>query len=223
MTDPTPADADAAEDRGESRLPATLAILAALVLYATLPDPLTLGPGWVIPVLEIALIIPLMIRAPYRHPSEGRMVRNASLLLIALVNIANLGSLLLLLSEILSSGDLDGRTLILSSMRIWLTMVLVFALWYWELDGGGPSARGRKGERQPDFLFPQLATSELQQMDWEPRFIDYLYVSFTNATAFSPTDTMPLTRWAKVLMLAEALASITTIVMIAGRAVNILR
>lgn len=219
-TDVAPTGAD---HRGESRLPATLAVLAALALYMTLPGPLTMGPGWVIPALEVALIVPLLIRAPYRHPSEVRMVRYASLLLIALVNLANFGSLVLLVRELLSGGTLSGRTLMLSAVKIWLTMVLVFALWYWELDGGGPSMRGRKDERPPDFLFPQMATPEIKQLDWEPRFLDYLYLAFTNATAFSPTDTMPLTRWAKALMLAEALASIMTIVMVAGRAVNILK
>jgi hypothetical protein len=108
-------------------------------------------------------------------------------------------------------------------VQIWLTLILVFSLWYWELDRGGPTIRGHADERPPDLLFPQMATHELGQAEWMPGFVDYLYLSFTNATAFSPTDTMPLTPRAKVLMLVEALASITTIVMVAGRAVNILR
>ena len=207
----------------EPRWPASLAVLAALVLYMALPGTLTLGPGWVIPVLEGALVIPLTVTAPYRHGEEARLIRVASLLLIALVNLATVVSLALLVHTILSGESVSGRTLIFSGIQIWLTLILVFALWYWELDRGGPAVRGNADERTPDFLFPQMATHELGQTDWMPAFLDYLYVAFTNATAFSPTDTMPLTPRAKLLMLIEAFASITTVVMVAGRAVNILK
>jgi len=189
----------------------------------TLPEKLTIGPGWVIPALEGALIIPLTLRAPYRRPEEARLIRLASLLLIALVNLANVASLVLLVHGVLSRGSVSGRQLVFSGIQIWLTLILVFALWYWELDRGGPTIRGHPDQRRPDFLFPQMATPELRQPDWMPVFVDYLYVSFTNATAFSPTDTMPLTSRAKTLMLVESLASITTVVMVAGRAVNILK
>jgi uncharacterized membrane protein len=177
----------------------------------------------VIPALEGALLIPLTVRAPYRHREEVRLVRFASLLLIGLVNLANVASLALLVRVVLSGGAVSGRQLVFSGIQIWLTLILVFALWYWELDRGGPALRGHADQRNPDFLFPQMATHELGQTDWMPGFLDYLYLSFTNATAFSPTDTMPLTSRAKVLMLIEALASITTVVMVAGRAVNILK
>jgi hypothetical protein len=207
----------------EPRWPASLAATAALLLYMTLPGKLTIGPGWVIPALEGALLIPLTVRAPYRHREEVRLVRFASLLLIALVNLANVGSLALLVHAVLSGGVVTGRQLIFSGIQIWLTLILVFALWFWEVDRGGPTIRGHADEREPDLLFPQMATHELGQTEWMPRFVDYLYLSFTNATAFSPTDTMPLTSRAKVLMLIEALASITTVVMVAGRAVNILK
>jgi uncharacterized membrane protein len=206
----------------EPRWPASLAVTAALLLYMTLPGKLTIGPGWVIPVLEGALLIPLTVRAPYRHREEVRLVRFASLLLIALVNLAIVGSLALLVHAVLSGGAVTGRQLIFSGIQIWLTLILVFALWFWEVDRGGPTIRGHAAQREPDLLFPQMATHELGQTDWMPGFVDYLYLSFTNATAFSPTDTMPLTSRAKALMLLEALASITTVVMVAGRAVNIL-
>ena len=207
----------------EPRWPASLAVAAALVLYMTLPEKLTIGPGWVIPALEGALAIPLTLGAPYRHPQEVRMVRLASLLLIALVNLANVVSLALLVHVVLSSEPVSGRQLIFSGIQIWLTLIVVFALWFWELDRGGPTVRGSAPQRNPDFLFPQMATQELRQSDWRPGFVDYLYLSFTNATAFSPTDTLPLSSRAKLLMLVEALASITTVVMVAGRAVNILK
>jgi hypothetical protein len=207
----------------EPRWPASLAVIAALLLYATLPGRLTIGPGWVIPAMEAALLIPLTVRAPYRHREEVRLVRLASLLLVALVNLANVASLVLLVRVVLSGGTVSGRQLVFSGIQIWLTLILVFALWFWEVDRGGPGIRGRADERHPDFLFPQMATHELGQTDWMPHFVDYLYLSFTNTTAFSPTDTMPLTPRAKMLMLVEGLASITTVVMVAGRAVNILK
>lgn len=207
----------------EPRWPASLAVAAALLLYMTLPGTLTIGPGWVIPALEAALLIPLTVRAPYRHREEVRVIRFASLLLIALVNIAVVASLVLLVNLVLSGEAVSGRQLIFSGIQIWLTLILVFSLWYWEVDRGGPGIRGEADQADPDFLFPQMATHELGQADWMPGFVDYLYLSFTNATAFSPTDTMPLTVRAKLLMLVEALASITTIVMVAGRAVNILK
>jgi len=209
--------------RKEPRWPASLAVTAAIVLYVTLPEKLTIPPVWLIPALEGALLIPLTLRAPYRHPEEVRLVRRASVFLIALVNLANMASLVLLVHVVVSGQSVSGRQLVFSGIQIWLTLILVFALWYWELDRGGPAFRGHPRQRDPDFLFPQTATPELHQPDWMPGFVDYLYVSFTNATAFSPTDTMPLTSRAKSLMLVESLASITTVVMVAGRAVNILK
>jgi hypothetical protein len=100
--------------------------------------------------------------------------------------------------------------------------VIVFGLWYWELDRGGPSARHDPHHREPDFLFPQMATPGSARPDWAPGFLDYLYVSFTNATAFSPTDTMPLTPLAKSLMAVQSAASLLTVALVAARAVNIL-
>jgi hypothetical protein len=173
--------------------------------------------------LEAALLIPLTVRAPYRHRDEAQLVRFASLLLIliGLVTLANVASLVLLVRLVLSGGAVSGRQLVFSGIQIWLTLILVFALWFWEVDRGGPRIRGYADER--DFLFPQMASHELGQTDWMPQVVDYLYLSFTNATAFSPTDTMPLTPRAKAMMAVQALASITTIVMVAGRAVNILK
>jgi len=114
-----------------------------------------------------------------------------------------------------------GRPLIFASVPVWLTNVLVFALWYWELDRG-PVARLQAGHRQPDFLFPQMSVPAATLPDWSPAFFDYLYTSFTNATAFSPTDVIPLTSRAKLLMIAESIISLVTIIAIAARAINIL-
>ena len=207
----------------EPRWPASLAVTAALLLYMTLPGTLTIGPGWVIPVLEATLLIPLTIRAPYRQREEVRLIRLASLLLIALVNLAVVASLALLVNLVLSGEAVTGRQFDLlgdpdlahADPRV-LPLVL----------GGGPwrARHPRSGRPVRSRLpLPAMATHELGQTEWMPGFVDYLYLSFTNATAFSPTDTMPLTVRAKLLMLIEALASITTIVMVAGRAVNILK
>ena len=111
----------------------------------------------------------------------------------------------------------------MTAIQIWLTNVIVFGLWYWELDRGGPGARCRENHREPDFLFPQMSTPAAAPPSWAPRFLDYLYVAFTNATAFSPTDTLPLTAWAKVLMAIQSLASLLTVALVAARAVNILQ
>ena len=206
----------------EPRWPASLAVTAALLLYMTLPGTLTIGPGWVIPALEAALLIPLTVRAPYRRREEVRVIRFASLLLIALVNLAVVASLVLLVNLVLSGEAVSGRQLIFSGIQIWLTLILVFSLWYWEVDRGGPGIRGEADQADPDFLFPQMATHELGQTAWMPGFVDYLYLSFTNATAFSPTDTMPLTQTAKIGMAVQSSAALLTAGLVVARAVNIL-
>ncbi|MER3417878.1 MAG: hypothetical protein C4343_01920 [Chloroflexota bacterium] len=206
----------------EPRWPASLAILAALVLYITLPDNLVFGPKWLLPSLELALLVALTIASPRRHHEEGPKIRRASIALIALVNVANVTSLALLVEHLLRGGKAGGTQLILAALLIWSTNVLIFGLWYWELDRGGPGGRTQPQPRPPDFLFPQMSNPNLALPHWRPNFVDYLYVSLTNATAFSPTDTMPLTPMAKGLMAIQSLASLITVALVAARAVNIL-
>jgi uncharacterized membrane protein len=213
--------------RKAPRWPATLAVITALVLYITLPNKLVIGPTKIVlPALEAALIVPLTIMWPHRSSDESRLQRWTALLLIALVNAANVGSLALLVQSLLyghvHAGRNEGLVLIYSAASIWLTLVIVFALWYWELDRGGPGARCEARHREPDFLFPQMANPEAAPKRWAPQFLDYLYVSLTNATAFSPTDTLPLTPWSKSLMGAQSVVSLVTIALVAARAVNIL-
>jgi len=210
--------------RHENLWPARAAILATVLLYVTLPERLAVGPIWLPPALELALLGALTVMAPVRHTTEIRIQRSLSLCLLALINLANIGSLVLLIDALLHPGVIDnGRTLLLASLQIWLTNVLVFGLWYWDLDRGGPIARRRAHHREPDFLFPQMTTPSCTVEHWSPHFLDYLYVSFTNATAFSPTDTLPLTPWAKILMMVQSLASLLTVALVAARAVNILK
>ncbi len=207
----------------ESRMPATLAIVIAAALNYVLPGKFTAGPPWLFPLIEMAIVIPLLIARPRRRPTEARWEQIAAVVLIAVANIANVTSLYLLIRHLITSGkDITGPELLYSSVAIWLTNVIVFALWFWEIDRGGPDDRMRADHGPPDFLFPQMVTPDCALEAWTPRFFDYLYVSFTNATAFSPTDTMPLSPVAKMLMLAESLASLATIAIVASRAINIL-
>jgi uncharacterized membrane protein len=207
---------------GESRIPAALGIFAALALYLLLPNRLTIGPGWVIPALEAAVLVPLVVTNPSHRSRDSGVLRGLSIGLIGLLSVANFTSLGLLIHRLLHGGKAGGRQLIYSAMAIWVTNVIVFGLWYWELDRGGPLARTRADHRRPDFLFPQMTTPAATDRGWVPNFLDYLYVAFTNATAFSPTDAMPLTPAAKALMLAQSVASVLVIVVVGARAVNIL-
>ena len=181
-----------------------------------------LGPRYLIPGLEGALVAALTVTAPHRRWDESAGRRIAAVVLIVIVNVANVTSLGFLVHELLSGGKATGNELIFSAVQIWLTNIIVFSLWFWETDRGGPGCRALRDETPPDFLFPQSITPEIAPRDWSPSYLDYLYVAFTNATAFSPTDTMPLTATAKVLMLVESLASFVTVAVVAARAVNIL-
>jgi len=224
-----PSDADryewGLESRSEHRWPATVAVLVAIVLQIILPNTLIrgLGPRWLIPVLEGVLLLVLTIANPAgRITAESRDLRRVSMVLIAVISFANVVALGELINALLNHTSAGGRSLVFASVPIWLTNVIVFGLWYWELDRGGPAARLRPSHRQPDFLFPQM-TSPGSAPGWTPDFLDYLYTSFTNATAFSPTDTMPLTSWAKLLMMVQSLASLLTVAIVISRAVNILK
>jgi uncharacterized membrane protein len=198
-------------------------VLVAIALYVTLSDHFTVGPRWVVPVLEIVLLLPLMVVAPRLDKEEPGTRRAVAISLIAVINAANVASLALLVKYLTTRGaTLTGLELLTSSAAIWFTNIIVFALWYWELDRGGPHRRNRSKTRHPDFLFPQMVTPECARPGWSPYFLDYLFVSFTNASAFSPTDTMPLTPAAKGLFMVQAVTSLLTVVLVAARAVNIL-
>ncbi|MBC5809985.1 MAG: DUF1345 domain-containing protein [Candidatus Eremiobacteraeota bacterium] len=182
-----------------------------------------MGPNWLVPVLVFAILIPLSLVAPRRVSGEPRAAQIAAMALIAVVNIANVVSLGLLVAQLLTNGKaVTGPELLTSAVAIWLTNVIVFSLWYWELDRGGPDDRLTAQHAPPDFLFPQMSVPGCASEHWSPQFVDYFYVAFTNATAFSPTDTLPLTPWAKLLMLIQSAASLVTLAIVAGRAVNIL-
>jgi uncharacterized membrane protein len=210
----------------EPRWPASLAIVATVVLYYTLPDRYVVGGyRWIYPLLVGLILLPLYITAPQRHPSESNAQRIAAIVLIAIVNAVNVLTLILLIHTLVTRGTSDAALLLGSAAAIWSTNVIVFALWYWELDRGGPAQRMMPPQRrrEPDFLFPQMSNPACTHGTWWPSFLDYLYVSLTNATAFSPTDTLPLTLWAKSLMGIQSLISLVTVGLVAARAVNILK
>jgi len=208
---------------GEPRWPALLAVLAAIALQLILPDSLIRGLGnrGLIPAFEGALIVVLLIANPGRISKEETRLRIIGVALIALITVANVVSLTELIHALLYGTKAGGRSLVYASVPIWLTNVIVFGLWYWELDRGGPAARQLPEHSRPDFLFPQMSTPG-SAPGWAPNLLDYLYTSFTNATAFSPTDTMPLTAWSKLLMMLQSLASLVTVAVVISRAVNIL-
>jgi uncharacterized membrane protein len=213
----------------EPRWPASIAVGVAIVLYVTLPVQIVPGQHIsivlrvIVPVLELALLIPLAVTAPHRHVNESGGRRKAAISLIAIISIANAVSLGFLIHLLLYGGPgVQGRELLLAAVQIWLTNVIVFGLWYWELDGGGPPARLRNPAAPRDFAFVQMTDPEVAAPGWYALFVDYLYVSFTNASAFSPTDTMPLSRMAKLLMLTQSTISLLTLLLVAARAVNIL-
>ncbi len=207
----------------EPRWPAAVAIVVAIVLQVILPERVIqgLGPRWLIPVLEGVLLVALLVANPHRLGREESALRWLSLAMIAVITVANLAALAELIRALLAHSTAGGRTLVFASVPIWLTNVIVFGLWYWELDRGGVVARLQPTHRRPDFLFPQMSVPGVSP-GWAPQFIDYLYTSFTNATAFSPTDTMPLTPWSKLLMMLQSLASLLTVALVISRAVNIL-
>jgi len=170
-----------------------LVVAGAIALDLALPERLTLGPNWLLPSVEGLLLAGLLLASPnprMRH-SPGR--RNVAMGLIGLVSLVNSISLVLLVHYLLHGGKADGRALIGAGFLLWVTNVLLFGLWYWELDRGGPVERARTPSAMPDFLFPQMADPRWAPPEWKPTLVDYLYVSFTNASAFSPTATMPLT------------------------------
>jgi uncharacterized membrane protein len=199
-----------------------LAVLAlAIALESVLPSRLTAAPSWVLPAVGAVLLVRLITASPFRITGANRARRRVSLIATALVALSNGIALGLLCHLLFRAQPINGKQLILAGGQIWLTNVLLFSVWYWELDRGGPGLRAAGEDGVPDFLYPQMSEGGVLA-GWRPQFVDYLYVSLTNATAFSPTDTMPLSSSAKLIMGAQSLISLITIGLVVARAVNIL-
>ena len=211
--------------REEPRVHVTVAILISIGLMLALPARVANHPRWVLPGLAVLLLIGVFAAKSGRHEQRSRVVRIASLSLIAVLSLSNATSAGRLIVDLVRSQGIYSRPaqLLLTGASIWLTNVIVFGLWYWEFDRGGPVERAAGVQPYPDLLFPQMTIPDLAPPEWEPGFVDYLYVSFTNALAFSPTDVMPMTRWAKLTMLTQSAVSVMTVALVIARAVNILK
>jgi hypothetical protein len=219
---------------GEPRLPAAVAVIAAIALYAALPNQLLIGPRYVVPMLEVILFIPLVAANPRRMSRQNRLLRRLSIALVLLIAGSNLCALVLLIRELITGHATAGGQLLGAGGQVWLTNVLVFALAFWELDRGGPVTRARvQRPRLPvaDFRFPQdedhdavneVAKRSSARSGWAPGFTDYLYVSVTNSSAFSPTDTMPLSSRAKLLMAVESVSALIVSVLVISFGVGLL-
>jgi uncharacterized membrane protein len=208
--------------RAEPRWPASLALLTCVALYVVLPGRLVIGPRWVVPALIILVLMSLSTRR-HRHPDEPPRVRHLTLGLITLVTLANVTSMVLLVQRLLNTSVSQGRALIYSAVSVWLTNIIVYGVWFWEVDRGGPTRRAAGLKLVYDLQFPQMENPQLAPAEWEPRFTDYLYTSFANGTSFAPADAMPLSRRMKVLFVSESMVSFVTVAVVAARAVNILK
>ena len=181
-------------------------------------------PRWLLPAAELVLLAVLSVLNPVRLTRATRLGKYTSLLVVAVITVDNASSAGLLDYDILSGkASQDAGGLLSAGAAIYLTNIIAFGLWFWEIDRGGPFTRAQGSRTHPDFLFPQMASPQLAHPDWEPRFVDYLYVSFTNAVAFSPTDTLPLTRPVKALMALQSLVALSTVGLVIARAVNVLK
>jgi hypothetical protein len=212
--------------KGEIRWPVAVMTAAGIALQVAVPSKLVLvHPSWILPAVQGALLVALVSANPHRIDRQSTALRSLSLVLAAVLSLANGWSVVELAIHITRGTlGLDPAQLLATGAIIWLTNVVAFSLWYWEFDRGGPVARAlHLGDRYPDFQYPQMVSPpEMVSPDWEPAFLDYLYLAFTNAAAFSPTDTMPMSRWAKAAMTVQSIVSIVTVALVVSRAVNIL-
>jgi hypothetical protein len=207
----------------ENRLPVLAAMLVAMSLQLSVADAYVLHPRWLLFGLESVLLVVLTALNPVRLTRQPKLSRRFSIALVAGISIDNAISSVLLDENILAGRTgKDAVSLLGSGAAIYVTNIIAHGIWYWLLDRGGPFARHEGRHPNPSFLFPQMTLGKLAPKNWVPRFFDYFYVSFTNATAFSPTDTMPLTHWAKALMTTQSMVALATMALVVTRAVNIL-
>ncbi len=208
---------------GERRWPMALAVLVSVALQFSLPDRHVLSPTFLLPSAEVCLLVVLMIGDPGRIDRRSNMLRRVMLALVVVMTIDNVAAVVELVRAILEDDPEETATVLLGTgAAIWLTNIIAFSLWYWLLDRGGPAERAAGTGQAPAFVFSEMQNPEYVDDDWLPIYADYLYLAFTNATAFSPTDTLPVKRWAKMTMMLQSALSLVIAVMIIARAVNIL-
>lgn len=210
---------------GEKRWPMAITLMVAIVLPFLLPPRFSLGPSWIIPAFEALLLVALMVTDPGRIDTRSAVVRALSIALVLLLVIGAAVATVRLVVDLIRGGpetNSPGQLLRIGSV-VWLYVIITFSFLYWELDGGGPEARARCAPEYVDLAFPEHLNPRVSRPDWRPEFFDYLYLAFTDATAFSPTDVMPLARWAKLAMASQATACLVIMGLVIARAVNILK
>ncbi len=199
------------------------AVLAAVVLQAVTPHRGRVPGWWLFPLMELVLLTVLIVRDPGRIDRRSEALRRVTFLLIGLMTVGVAAATFVLSYDILATvRGVDATTLLGRGAAVWLTNVIVFSLWYWEADRGGPAERAARSRLRASFAFPEDTVPELVDEGWIPEYPDYLYLSFTAATAFSPTDTLPIRRWAKMTMMVESAVSLVVAILVVARAINIL-
>ena len=197
-------------------------MVAAIALQVVWPDTFSVG-HYILPVVEVALLLALSVTTPKEQTFKAPARRLNVLALIVVASAANAYALGMIIRQLLTDHVVtDGRALIFAAINIFVTNILIFALWYWEMDGGGPGERQAIKRYEQDFLFAQHKNEDYRHPDWKPTFIDYLYTSATNAMNFAPADATPITRRAKLLMLLQSTISLVTVALVLARAVGIL-
>jgi hypothetical protein len=208
---------------GESRWPMAAAVVAAIVLTILLPKDQRLLPAWVLPLIEGILLVALIAGDPGAIDRRSRLLRVLSIALVSILVLSALTAAAKLIDILITGGPQTNSAsdLLEAGSIIWVGNILAFALLYWELDSGGAAARAHHTRADVDFAFPQQMNPELAPAEWSPRFVDYLYLAFTNATALSPTDAMPIAHWAKLAMMVQAVSSLAILGLVIARAVNV--
>ena len=208
---------------GESRWPMAGVVLAAMVLTYLLPEDLRLGPRWVLPLIEGLLLVAVVVGDPGQITRRSALLRGLSIGLVAVLVFDALLTTGLLIDDLLKGGpETNSASALLSAgATVFVSNNIAFSLLFWELDNGGAAARAHHLPRHPDLAFPQQLNPDLAPPGWRPRFVDYLYLGFTNALAFSPTDTMPLVPWAKIAMAVQSMISLAILGLVVARAVNV--
>jgi uncharacterized membrane protein len=212
-------------NRYEHRWPVAITILVVIGLLALLPGRIKLFPQWFPYAIGLVEIIPIVgVELTKGNRRWIRFERIVTLLFVLLIVVGTLVNLASLIQKMIQqSTEIGGLQLFASSIAVWTTNILAFSMLYWQIDSGGPEARMNHSGKRPDFLFSQQsAQAEVVPSDWRPDYVDYLYLAFTTATAFSPTDVLPMTSRSKLLMMLNSSISLLTLVVVAARAINIL-
>jgi uncharacterized membrane protein len=211
---------------GEPRWPMALAVIATGLLRATLPPQLRNGDAaWVLTVLLVILLVALIVGDPGRIDRDRPWLHNLTSVIIGIITLANAGAAIRLVVGIVDVSNFtqNAKTLLAAGAAIWLTNIIVFALWYWNLDRGGPAARAAGTASVPALIFPEMLHPQHVGKDWSPTFVDYFHFSFATAAAFSPTDVSAVKTWAKLMLMAESAISLIVGILVVARAVNILK